>query len=232
MKYGPFLFLGILCAMAASSLTFVLAPQMQSGRMEQGSTIPDTLVYPNQPVGVAHQGAEVYRANNCAACHTQQVRPGNLSHDLKRGLGVRYSVARDYLFDKPVQLGLQRIGPDLSNAGLHMDPNTILLHLYNPRITVPTSIMPPYPFLFEKQKIGRIPSPDALVLSAPFAPPAGYEIVPTKAGLSLAAYLTSLRQNSYLFETPPPMQPLKAKSAAAATTDTNAPAANTNSPAK
>ena len=229
MKYGPFLFLGLLCCMAASSLTFVLAPQMQIGGLEQTNSVADLpVMYPSQPAGVTHQGAEVYRANNCAACHTLQIRPRNLGPDLQRGLGFRYSVARDYIFDKPVMLGLQRVGPDLSNVGARMNPSTILLHLYNPRATVDHAIMPPYPFLFEKRKIGRVASPDALVLPATLPPlEKGYEIVPRKEALSLAYYLTSLRQSSYLFEAPPPQ-----KAKPVATTDTNAPAATTNSPAK
>ncbi|HAV61300.1 MAG TPA: hypothetical protein DCY13_02930, partial [Verrucomicrobiales bacterium] len=31
-------------------------------------------VYPVEPLGLAQQGAEVYRANGCYACHSQQVR--------------------------------------------------------------------------------------------------------------------------------------------------------------
>ncbi len=231
MKYGPLLFLGILCCMAASSLTFVLVPEIQSGKMEQTNSIPDSLVYPSQPVGLAHQGAEVYRANNCAACHTRQVRPVNLGPDLSRGWGIRQSVGRDYLFDQPVMLGQQRVGPDLANAGLRMDARTILLHLYNPRATVPDSVMPPYRFLFEKRKAGRGgSSPDAIMKDG------DYEIIPRKEATSLAAFLMSQRQDLYLFEAPPP--PSKAKPAAAAGTNapsaaaTNAPAVATNSPAK
>ena len=36
--------------------------------------------------GQARQGAEVYRANGCAECHTQQVRPKGLGADLDHAL--------------------------------------------------------------------------------------------------------------------------------------------------
>jgi hypothetical protein len=58
-----------------------------------------------------------------------------------------------------------------------------------------------------------------------FAPPSGYEIVPKYEARALVAYLTSLRADSPLFETP-----LTVASAAAAVETTNAPAGN--SPAK
>ena len=38
-------------------------------------------------------------------------------------------------------------------------------------------------------------------------PPSGYEIVPRPEARALAAYVTSLHQDGYLFEAPPPPQP-------------------------
>src|SRR5207244_3232131 len=84
--------------------------------------------------------------------------------DIARGWGKRRSVAEDFLFDQPVMLGSQRIGPDLADVGSRpaLTAEWHLLHLYNPQIVVSKSVMPPYRFLFEKRKIGREPSPDAL----------------------------------------------------------------------
>jgi cytochrome c oxidase cbb3-type subunit 2 len=104
-------------------------------------------------------------------------------------------------------LGSQRVGPDLANAGKRMDAAAVLLRLYDPRILTPGSIMPPYPFLFDKRKIQDAPSADALQLGPAFAPPPGYEIVPTPQARALASYITSLHQDGYLFEAPPPPQP-------------------------
>ncbi|MGH7977173.1 MAG: cbb3-type cytochrome c oxidase subunit II, partial [Limisphaerales bacterium] len=100
--------------------------------------------------------------------------------DISRGWGLRRSVAEDFLWDNPVQLGNVRVGPDLANVGARLpDANWQLLHLYAPQSVVKNSAMPPFRFLFETRKINGAPSPDALNLPKELAPPAGYEIVPT-----------------------------------------------------
>jgi cytochrome c oxidase cbb3-type subunit 2 len=84
--------------------------------------------------------------------------------------------------------------------------------------------MPPYRFLFEKRKVDAAhkPSPDALQLPPEFAPPPGFEIVPTPEARALVAYLLSLRADVALFEAP--MTPPPAPKAPAGAT--NAPATN------
>jgi len=108
------------------------------------------------------------------------VRPRDLGSDISHGWGVRRSVAEDYLFDQPVLLGSQRIGPDLANYGGRSDVNGILTRLYDPRILVPGSVMPSYRFLFETRKIEDAPSRDALVLPDKFAPAPGCEVIPVR----------------------------------------------------
>ena len=100
-------------------------------------------------------------------------------------------------------LGGLRVGPDLANAGARIDERTILLKLYNPRhsqLRAPKSVMPPYPFLFKKQKIDHGHSADAL----PVDVASGYEVVPTDDAIALASYVVSLRQTAYIFDVPPP----------------------------
>ena len=230
MNSGPLLFLGLFCTMAVSWLSFVLGPQLQIGGLEQGQVMtsngPEDSKYPNLRAGQAIQGAEVYRANGCVACHTQQVRPREMGSDLDRGWGThtRYSVALDYIFDRTVQLGSQRVGPDLANAGLRMDTSTVLMRLYAPdKIAGGRTIMPPYRYLFEKRKVGQNPSIDALPVNVE----PGWEIIPRPEAISLAAYVASLRQDVYLFEAPPPFKPA---TNSVNTTATNA--VNTNVPAK
>jgi cytochrome c oxidase cbb3-type subunit 2 len=210
MNRGPLLFLGLFVTMACSWLGFVLGPQLQLGGLVQTNTVVvgDALsqTYPVPEAGDAHQGAEVYRANGCACCHTEMVRPRSLGSDIAQSWGARRSLAEDYLFDQPVMLGSQRIGPDLANVGLRSDTNGILARLYDPRRIISGSLMPSYRFLFETRKIGFFPSPDALVLPPPDAPPKGCEVVPRPQARALAAYLMSLRQTGYLFEAPPPWQ--------------------------
>jgi len=74
MNYGPLIFLAAFFALASSWFGLVLGPQLQVGRMQQTSTIPDGATYPLARAGLARQGLDVYRANGCASCHTEQVR--------------------------------------------------------------------------------------------------------------------------------------------------------------
>jgi len=135
--------------------------------------------------------------------------------DIARGWGVRRSVAADYLYDYPVQLGSLRVGPDLAAIGVRQpDVNWQLLHLYAPRSKMPGSTMPPFKFLFEVRKINGVPSPDALDLPKEFAPADGYEVVPKPKAKELVAYLLSLRADVPLYEAPFTPQ-LAATSAAA-----------------
>jgi cbb3-type cytochrome oxidase cytochrome c subunit len=139
--------------------------------------------------------------------------------DIARGWGRRRSVAADFLYDQPVMLGSQRIGPDLANVGIRLpDTEWHLLHLYNPEIAVKKSKMPPYRFLFEKRRVGQQPSPDALKLTAP----EGYEIVPKGEAKALVAYLLSLRTSAVLFETPMGAPPASATTNAPSGSVTNA----------
>jgi cytochrome c oxidase cbb3-type subunit 2 len=122
--------------------------------------------------------------------------------DIARNWGSRHSVADDFLWDNPVQIGSIRVGPDLANVGLRYDLNWELLHLYAPKSESKTSTMPPFRYLFTVEKIGETPSPDALQLPADFAPAAGYEVVPTEYAKNLAAYLVSLRADVSLHDAP------------------------------
>ncbi len=122
---------------------------------------------------------------------------------IARGWGYRQSVAADYLYDQPVQLGGLRAGPDLSNIGVRMpDANWQWQHLYAPKSVVKTSTMPSFKFLFEVRPVGHVPSPDALKLAAVFAPGPGLEVVPKPEARQLAAYLLSLKANVPLYEAP------------------------------
>jgi len=154
-----------------------------------------------------------------AAGATAEVKVSAQGPDIARSWGLRRSVAHDFAYDETVQIGTRRSGPDLANVGMTKPAlDWQLLHLYAPSSVVTGSTMPPYRFLFEKRMITRAPSPDALQLTGEFAPPAGYEIVPTPEARALAAYLVSLRSDVPLDEAP--------------FTSLTAPAPATNAPAK
>jgi cbb3-type cytochrome oxidase cytochrome c subunit len=138
-----------------------------------------------------------------AAGVKSEVRIVAMGADVARGWGVRRSVAADFLYDNPVQLGSLRVGPDLANIGVREpDLNRQLQHLYAPKSVVTNSTMPSFRYLFTRQKMDSKPSPDALKLPGEFAPVAGFEIVPAAAAKELAAYLSSLRANAPLYEAP------------------------------
>ena len=202
MNYGPLLFLGFFLTVASSWCGLVLIPQLQFGR-QQSVRIEETgELYPQARPGVAQQGMEIYKANGCIYCHSQQVRTEGFGADIKRNWGQRRTVARDYIFDKPVMLGTMRTGPDLSNIGMRQTSVMWhMQHLYTPVVTSKGSIMPPFRFLFEKHKIVKQPSPDAVQLPPAYAPEPGYEIVPKPEAKALVQYLLSLKASAPLPET-------------------------------
>ena len=220
MNSGPSIFLAAFLTLSASWALFILAPDLQIGNEQQVESVTTGALYPSMRSGLARQGEQVYRANGCFYCHSQQVRPRGFGSDVERGWGGRpgkvQSVNNDYLYDEPVMIGNQRIGPDLANYGLRQTNDTvILLHLYNPKITMPGSVMPPYAFLFKQHKLafGAKPSDEALAVPGLQD---GYEVVPTESAKALVAYLKSLHSDEVLFETPPPIIP-KAKAPTAST---------------
>jgi len=203
MNKGAFVFIGVFLLLAASWSGLVLTPDIQYGRLEE-IKVPDTgLPFPVPRSGLAEAGREVYRANGCIYCHSQQVRGGDFGADLARGWGQRRSVSRDYLRDKPVFLGTMRTGPDLTNIGLRQrSAEWHLSHLYDPQITSPGSVMPPFKFLFEQRPIRIKPSPNALKLTGTYAVPSGWEVVPKPEAELLVDYLLSLRVDAALPEAP------------------------------
>jgi cytochrome c oxidase cbb3-type subunit 2 len=146
---------------------------------------------------IERRGLEVYIAEGCIACHTQQVRP--LKMDAVWG---RPSAPGDYAYVKPLDfwrpyapavLGSERTGPDLTSIGVRQPSETWqYLHLYNPRTVSPDSIMPAFPWLFE---VVAMPPADAVVVPLPpaYAPASG-KIVATDRAKALVAYLLSLKQ--------------------------------------
>jgi cbb3-type cytochrome oxidase cytochrome c subunit len=130
--------------------------------------------------------------------------PKPTGRDINLGWGARRSVARDYLYDYPVQLGGQRIGPDLTNIGNRRpDAEWHYKHLYSPKSVLPKSAMPAYEYLFKEVSQGSGPSADAVSVEVD-----GTEqlVEPTEKGRQLVAYLLSLRSGPRLFETPMPKQ--------------------------
>ncbi len=138
--------------------------------------------------GDARLGREIYLQEGCTVCHTQFVR--DLPVDAPYGRG---SVAGDFALEVPPLLGTQRTGPDLANVGVRQ-PSEIwnLIHLYNPRAVVPTSVMPGYPWYFEHK---NEPGPDEQIIPVPDGyRPDGQVVIAKPEAIQLVRYLQSLKQ--------------------------------------
>ncbi|MEX0602188.1 MAG: cbb3-type cytochrome c oxidase subunit II [Bacteroidota bacterium] len=159
--------------------------------------VPDAMISEIQPPeGLRRYTAEelfgrsIYIREGCLYCHSQQVRPEGFGSDQDRFWG-RPSVPGDYVFDKPHLLGTMRTGPDLLNIAVRQPSEQWhLIHLYNPRLVSPGSIMPPYPWLFE-EKLSAGPNDVVLALPDSLAP-MGKVVVATREGTALLRYLLSL----------------------------------------
>jgi cytochrome c oxidase cbb3-type subunit 2 len=94
-------------------------------------------------------GRALYIANGCVYCHSQSIRA------IDWGLGAeRIAQAGDYVADRPILLGSQRTGPDLSQEGGEHPDDWHTAHFINPRYTRPNSIMPAFEYLgMEKIKL-------------------------------------------------------------------------------
>lgn len=96
---------------------------------------------PYTPLEIA--GRAIYVREGCYLCHSQMIRP--LRDEVERY--GHYSLAAESMYDKPFQWGSKRIGPDLARVGGKYSDEWHRLHLMDPRLIVPQSIMPGYPFL-------------------------------------------------------------------------------------
>jgi cytochrome c oxidase cbb3-type subunit II len=117
MKGLVSLFIGVFGTFAFSWVGLTVIPSLQIGALNPQMDEEGTDTYPAPKSGMAERGRRVYAANGCIYCHSQQVRPDYAASDIDRKWGERRSAPRDYLFDRPVLLGQERMGPDLSNVG-------------------------------------------------------------------------------------------------------------------
>jgi cytochrome c oxidase cbb3-type subunit 2 len=88
-------------------------------------------------------GRDIYVREGCYGCHSQQIRPFR-SETERYG---PYSVAGEFVYDRPFQFGSKRTGPDLARVGKRYSDEWHRLHLMQPKDLVPDSNMPAYPWL-------------------------------------------------------------------------------------
>ncbi|WP_049628998.1 MULTISPECIES: cytochrome-c oxidase, cbb3-type subunit II [unclassified Cellvibrio] len=97
------------------------------------------------------EGRDIYIREGCHVCHTQMVRP--LRAEVERY--GHYSVAGESVYEHPFLWGSKRTGPDLARVGGRYSDDWHKVHLFNPRIVVPESIMPAYPHLYDNKLDGK-----------------------------------------------------------------------------
>jgi cytochrome c oxidase cbb3-type subunit II len=88
-------------------------------------------------------GRDIYVREGCYNCHSQMIRPFR-AETLRYG---PYSLAGEFVYDRPFQWGSKRTGPDLARVGGRYSDEWHRTHLTNPRDLVPESNMPAYPWL-------------------------------------------------------------------------------------
>src|SRR3569623_206691 len=108
---------------------------------QKSTTEPVTGLTPYSPLRL--MGRDIYVREGCYNCHSQMIRPFRAETE-RYG---HYSVAGEFVFDRPFQWGSKRTGPDLARVGGRYSDEWHRTHLLNPRDVVPESNMPSYPWL-------------------------------------------------------------------------------------
>jgi cytochrome c oxidase cbb3-type subunit I/II len=131
------------------------------------SNVPTiSTVKPYTPLELA--GRDIYVAEGCYNCHSQQIRP--MVAETKRY--GEYSKPGEFVYDRPFQWGSRRIGPDLAREGGKQTSLWHWQHFENPTALVEGSVMPPFIHLLDTpidfNKIGdRVRA--ANMLGAPYS---------------------------------------------------------------
>jgi cytochrome c oxidase cbb3-type subunit 2 len=188
----------------------------------------DAEYYQRKTTGRVLNGAQIYAANGCYTCHSQLIRPTYLGSQIFRKdfAGVsnadvdtrRETHYDDFRGEEYAQLGLTRMGPDLSNYGYRAEAYAArtgmtaekwtVAHLYNPRdeelqlgeqgeaIDMSWSNCPSQLQMFEeKDLVGQ-----GYSLALNVNTEAMTQTVPREQALILADYLLTLKRDSALPE--------------------------------
>ncbi len=89
------------------------------------------------------EGRDIYVSEGCYVCHSQMIRPFRAETE-RYG---HYSVAGEFVYDRPFQWGSKRTGPDLAREGGKYPNLWHYRHMIDPRAITPGSNMPPYAHL-------------------------------------------------------------------------------------
>jgi len=160
---------------------------------QKSTTEPVAGLKPYSPLRLI--GRDIYVREGCYACHSQMIRPFRAETE-RYG---HYSVAGEFVYDRPFQWGSKRTGPDLARVGGRYSDEWHRTHLQNPRDVVPESNMPSYPWLAQTRLIPADVVPKMKALKRMGDPYSDAEIAAAPAELAnkteedaLIAYLQGL----------------------------------------
>ena len=222
--------IGMLASFGLAWMCMIAIPvaKMASLPPVKMSSEEDADYYQYRTSGRVLNGAAIYAANGCYTCHSQLIRPTYLGSQIFRDdfAGVsnadgdtrRETHYDDYKGEKYAQIGLTRMGPDLSNFGHRAEAyeartgktaeQWVIAHLYNPRdgalqlgeqgevIDMTWSNCPAQLQMFEeKDFVGQGES-----LAVEVDTDTMTQIVAREDALVLASYLLSLKRDSAMPE--------------------------------
>jgi len=119
--------------------------------------------YPGGPTSQNYRealnlGRNIYIAEACWHCHSQQVRPV-ANEDVRFG-PVSTAAEQQNELMMPQLMGTRRVGPDLSREAGFRSNDWHVAHFYNPQAVVPTSVMPSYTWFYD----GKMPNKKGIAI--------------------------------------------------------------------
>jgi len=166
LEKNPFLFsVGVFLVIAFAGLVEILPNFAEASRPVVG-------LKPYTVLQLA--GKEVYKKDNCIACHSQLIRPFKAETD-RYG---QYSLSGEYAYDRPFLWGSKRTGPDLHRVGNYRTTDWHENHMWEPTSVVPGSIMPAYKHMFTNEADIATAYAEAVTVKNVFNTPYGDEIQP------------------------------------------------------
>ncbi|NPA28234.1 MAG: cytochrome-c oxidase, cbb3-type subunit II [Epsilonproteobacteria bacterium] len=168
LEKNPFFFaVGVFVVIAYAGLIEILPNFAEAARPVKG-------LKPYSVLELA--GKEVYKKDNCIACHSQLIRPFKSETD-RYG---QYSLSGEYAYDRPFLWGSKRTGPDLHRVGNYRTSDWHANHMWDPTSVVPESIMPAYKHQFTNIADIETAYAEAVTVKKVFNTPYGDDIKPGK----------------------------------------------------
>ncbi len=137
IEKNPWLLIGLVLVVISIGGLVEIVPLF----FQKSTTEPVAGLKPYSPLRLV--GRDIYVREGCYNCHSQMIRPFRAETE-RYG---HYSVAGEFVYDRPFQWGSKRTGPDLARVGGRYSDEWHRTHLDNPRDLVPESNMPNYPWL-------------------------------------------------------------------------------------